>query len=91
MSEVTKYLTVSSEGAQEKTHNKEEMVTYITTNHSGVTQEQATTMVNDPGFWADKRLVPIVVAGLELSSPTLNDQGVENLLDAAVGFWIENN
>jgi len=91
MSELTKYLVVSSENPQVKTHNKDEMATYIVANHSEVTQEQATTIVNDNGLWNDKRLIPIVREGLKVSSPTLNDQGIENLLDAIVGFWKENN
>ena len=91
MSGLTKYLVVSNENPQVKTHNKDERAAYIVANHSGVTQEQATTIVNDNGLWGDNRLIPIIKEGLRVSSPTLNDQGIENLLDAMVGFWGENN
>jgi len=91
MNELTKYLMVSSENPQVQTHNKDEMVAYIVANHSEVTQEQATTIVNDTGLWSDKRLIPVLIEAKKLSYPHMNDQGIENLLDAMVGFWKENN
>ena len=74
------------------TNNKGEMANYIVANHS-VSIEEANIMLDDLKFFSDKSLIPLVKKAMEDTTiyPLLEEQGCEDILDAAVAIWKTNN
>jgi hypothetical protein len=74
------------------TNNKGEMANYIAAKHS-VSIEEATTMLDDPKFFKDKSLIPLVKKAIEDTTiyPLFEEKGHEDILDAAVAIWKTNN